>query len=124
MARRKRAAARPRKAARTRVRKEASVPPEDHEEASATPPHPVDTVASTVDPASAPADGVAALSGSTETPSVIPQTSPATDTSGEFVGSEIVAIRIDTLIHFRRRFHFFSCCNSHCRRRRLRCHRR
>ena len=78
MARRKRAAARPRKAARTRVCKEASVPPPEPEDTSATPSHPDDTVASTVDPASAPADGSAESSGSTGTLSVIPEISSVT----------------------------------------------
>ena len=105
MARRKRAAARPRKAARTRVRKEASVPPVDPEDASATPPQPVDTVASTVDSASAPADGVAESSGSTEPPSVISKTSSVTSIAGKSVVPKIVVILVDASIYFRRRCH-------------------
>ena len=107
MARRKRAAARPRKTTRTRVRKEASVPPSEREVASATPPEVAEKITSTADLVSTSPNGVPGCSGPTHVPSVVPPAPSSTETAGTFIVSDIVAIHIDASMFFRRRSHHF-----------------
>ena len=91
MARRKRAAARPRRTTRTRVRKEATVPPSEHKVASATPPEVPEKITS-ANLESTPTNGVARCSSSTYVSSVGSTASCSTETAGTFIVSDIVDI--------------------------------
>ena len=93
MARRKRAAARPRRTTRTRVRKEATVPPSEHKVASATPPEvPEKITSANLESTPTNASGVARRSSSTYVSSVGPTASCSTKTAGTFIVSDIVDI--------------------------------